>query len=156
MSEQHRCPECGADWTGGSTCQSVFDEFMGLEFYDTGYWAVHMLTVACFMIQHGRYSDAGLAWIEKQLRVNLDGEMTQEQIRASAAGEVSQSQRDWKVTRRPDEPPLPKIPWSMTIVDVERELMNYQGTDDAARYQELIKQWARITLKEMRPLLDRS
>jgi hypothetical protein len=54
------CPDCGATWDADRTCQSVFDEFLVLEFADAGYGAMHMLTVACYMIQHGRYSDAGL------------------------------------------------------------------------------------------------
>lgn len=57
------CPECGATWLEDSTCQSVFDEFLVLEYSDPAYGEVHFLTVVCFMIQHGRYSDEALVWI---------------------------------------------------------------------------------------------
>ena len=53
------CTECGAA-LDETTCQSIFDSFLVLEFSEAAYGAVHMLTVACFMIQYRRYSDEGL------------------------------------------------------------------------------------------------
>ncbi len=141
------CPECGAALNNGNTCQSIFDSFLVLEFSDPAYGVVHMLTVACFMIQHGRYSDAALAWITQQLRANLEDGIPVSQIRRQAARETGQGARTWKVTRRPEEPPLPRIPWSMTIADVAA------GAQDAHNYCELVKNWARTTLNEMKPLL---
>lgn len=142
------CPECGAVWKDGRTCQAVFDEFLVLEFTDPGYGAVHMLTVACFMIQHGRYSDEGLRWIAQRLSENLEQGITAGQIRAQVAGDVGQDRRGWKVTRRPGDPPQAKIPWSMTIIDVAGSY------HDAASYRAQVAEWARRTLKEMQPLLS--
>lgn len=143
----YTCPDCGATFSGDDSCQSVFDEFLVLEFTDPEYGVVHMLTVACFMIQHRRYSDAGLRWIERQLRHYLESGRPQEQIREQAASETDQSRRTWKVTRQPDEPPLPRIPWSVTIADVAK---NYQ---DAASYCEWVRRWARATVQEVKPWL---
>jgi len=108
-----------------------------------------MLTVACFMIQHGRYSDEALAWIEQKLRAYLQDGITPEQIRRQAARETGQSVRTWKVTRQPGVQPLPRIPWSMTISDVASQ---YQ---DVNSYRDLVTQWARTTLQEMSPLTHR-
>jgi len=141
------CPDCGAALPEGATCQSIFDEFLVLEFTDAGYGTVHMLTVACFMVQHGRYSDAGLRWIERQLSAYLEEGMTTEQIRRQAARETGQDKRSWKVTRQPDEPPLPRIAWSLTIADVAA---NYH---DAESYRQWITRWAQATLTEMKPWL---
>lgn len=142
------CPECGAALDDEKdTCQSIFDSFLVLEFTDPAYGAVHMLTVACFMIQHGRYSDPALAWIEQQLRAYLEDDAPVEQIRRQAAKETRQGTRTWKVTRQPGEPPLAEIAWSMTIADVAQQY------HDAESYCALVKDWARITLKEMKPLL---
>lgn len=141
------CPDCGAILNEGTSCQSIFDSFLTLEFIDPTYGAVHMLTVACFMIQHMRYSDAALNWIEKKLRANLDEGIPAERIRQLAADETNQHRRTWKVTRRPEDPQLQKINWSMTIADIA---LKYQ---DAKSYTELVKQWARITLHEMKPYL---
>lgn len=141
------CTSCGAAHQDDRTCQSVFEEFLALEFTDAGYGAVHFLTVACYMVQHGQYSDEGLGWISGRLRDHLEGGVPVERIRRQAAGEVGQGQRGWKVTRRPGDPPQAKIAWSMTIMDVAA------GTRDAASYRALVTKWARVTLREMQPIL---
>ncbi len=146
--QARRCPECGAALTGYADCQAIFESFLELEFTDPDYGQVHMLTVACFMIQHGRYGDEALKWIERQLRAYLEEGLPVEQIRKQGARQTGQAERTWKVTRQPEAPLLPKIAWSMTIADVAA---NYR---DAGSYCELVRQWARVTLREMQPLLD--
>jgi hypothetical protein len=141
------CQECGASLHDASDCQTIFDSLLVLEFSNPAFGEVHMLTVACFMIQHGRYSDEGLIWIEKQLRAYLEAGISPLHIRRQAAREVSQTVRNWKISRQPGARELPKINWSMHIADVSAK---YQ---DAATYCELVRQWARITLAEMKPLL---
>ena len=138
------CPVCGAVFEEETSCQEIFDNFLVLEFTDAGYGSVHFLTVACFMIQHGRYSDEGLVWMEQKLREYLEDGISTEQIRREATLEADQARRKWKVTRAPDAQPLPKIAWSMTITDVAAR---YQ---DAESYRELITEWGRVTLKEMK------
>jgi hypothetical protein len=139
------CPECGAILNENESCQSIFDEFLVLEYTDPAYGAVHFLTVACFMVQHGRYSDEALAWIEGQLRAYLDEGVPAGHIRRQAAKETNQGKRTWKVIRPADAPPLPKVAWSMTIADVAAQ---YQ---DAESYRALVTDWARRTLQEMKP-----
>jgi hypothetical protein len=141
------CPECGAAWTKNRTCQSAFDEFLVLEYTDPEYGIVHMLTVACFMIQHGRYSDEGLVWIERRLREHIEKGMSMEEIRRKMGGETDQIRRRWKVVRQPGDLPQRSIPWTMTIMDVAGNMQ------DASSYRDLIKQWAITTLREMQPLL---
>jgi len=109
-----------------------------------------MLTVACFMIQHRRYSDEALIWIEQKLHDYFERGFPVDQIRHRAEIETDQARRAWKVIRQADAPPLPEIAWSMTIVDVAA---NYQ---DAQSYCELVERWARTTLHEMKPLLTKS
>ena len=141
------CPECGAA-LDETTCQSIFDSFLALEFSDPAYGAVHMLTVACFMIQHMRYSDEGLVWIEKKLRDVLVNEVPVDEIRREAGRETGQGKRTWKVTRQPGERALPKIAWSMTIADVSA------NTRDATTYCQMVTRWAMVTLAEMRPWIE--
>ncbi|MDQ2717727.1 MAG: DUF5946 family protein, partial [Chloroflexota bacterium] len=137
------CLECGAVLSEGSTCQKIFEEFLGLEYTNPVYGQVHFLTVACFMIQHGRYSDEGLSWIQSMLRAYLDEQLTAQQFRQRAARGMSGVTRTWKVTRRADAPPLPKVAWSMTIADVAQSMQNPE------EYCEQITQWARTTLQQM-------
>ncbi|MDQ2904442.1 MAG: DUF5946 family protein [Chloroflexota bacterium] len=56
---------------------------------------------------------------------------------------MSNVTRTWKVTRRADAPPLPKVAWSMTIADVAQSLQ------DPEEYCEQVTQWARTTLQQM-------
>src|SRR5687768_2028141 len=102
-----RCPVCGAAWPEGASCQATFDELLVLEFTDPGYGAVHFLTVACFMIQHQRYSDEGLRWIQSQLRGYLEKGLTIAQVHKSALRTTSEPNRKWKVVRAADAAPLP-------------------------------------------------
>ena len=108
-----------------------------------------MLTVACFLIQHERYSDEALRWIERQLRANLEEGISADQIRRQANQQVQQAQRTWKVTRSPGAPALPKAAWSITIADVDAGCLDENGLPDAERYCQLIRQWARATHSEM-------
>ena len=144
------CPGCGARAQDELDCQAAFDQFLALEFSDPAYGTVHLLTVACYMIQHGQYSDAGLDWIAARLKEHLEDGLPADAIRRGAQGAVSQDQRDWKVTRRAGDPPQTWIPWSMSILDVARQQR------DAQTYQALVRRWARSVLAEMQPLLGKN
>jgi hypothetical protein len=137
------CGECGARAGAGKSCQAIFDEFLALEFSDPSYGAVHFLTVACFMVQHGRYSDEGLKWIRGMLRRYFDEALSAEQLRELAGKDTSSAQRTWKVGRAPGAPPAPRIAWRMTIQDVAAQQR------DAESYRRLVRQWARETLSQM-------
>lgn len=143
-----RCSECGAVLSEGSTCQTIFEEFLSLEYTDPAYGQVHFLTVACFMIQHGRYSDEALAGMQSLLRAYLDEELTVQQLRERAAKGMNDATRPRKVTRQADALPLPKVAWSQTIADVA------QSMRDPEKYCEQVKQWARTTLQQMPALLQ--
>lgn len=140
-----KCAECGAVPSERSTCQTIFDEFLGLESTNKVYGEVLDLTVACFMIQHGRYSDLALTWMKSMLRADLD-----EQPGQGAAPGMDDATRSLKFTRQADERPLPKIAWSMTIVDVN------QSIQDPEKYIEHVKKLAQATLKQMDGLFPKS
>lgn len=145
--EEQRCPECGALCPAERTCQSIFDECMVLEYaHPTAFGKVHMLSVACFMIQHGRYSDEALTWIEQQLREHLEHGVPVQHIRQKAARQTQQRGRTWKVTRPKGAAALPHVAWSMTIVDIVPALQ------DPDRYCQEVERWARNTLQEMHQL----
>ncbi len=144
------CPICGARLAEGETCASIFDTFLVLEFSDPAYGEVHMLTVACFMIQHNRYSDSALLWMRDTLAAHLDGGLSPQEIRRGMGITAANDQRAWKVLRQPDEHLLPAVAWSVTIADVAHA---YHG---AAGYCAQIRRWARATLNEMPALLPPS
>ncbi len=144
-----RCPECGALLNAGEDCRTIFESMLALEFTDPGYGEVHLLTVACYMVQHNQYSDEALVWIAGVLDSVINGGLPAEQVRRKMAQETKPAARTWKVTRQAGDRALPKIPWSMTIADVARQYR------DAASYCELVRAWARNTLVEMKPLLSK-
>jgi len=143
------CTLCGAWHAADLSCQAIFDSFLGLEFSDPGYGEVHFLTVACFMIQHGRYSDEALIWIEQKLRAYLEEGCSTEQIREQVGRDKRQRTHGWKIIRQPGAEPLPKIVWSMTIADVAPH------AQEAGSYCKWVKKWAQVTLFEMKPLISR-
>ena len=142
-----RCPECGAVLSEGSTCQTIFEEFLSIEYTDPEYGQVHFLTVACFMIQHGRYSDESLAGMQSLLRAYLDEELTPQQLRERATKGMNHATRPRKITRQADAPPLPKVAWSLTIADVAQSMQTPE------EYCQQVKQWAHATLQQMPSLL---
>ncbi len=137
------CPECGAQLADGTTCQSIFDSFLALEFSDPAYGAVHFLTVACFMIQHNRYSDEALAWIQPKLRAHLEDGLAVEDLRRQAAAETRSPERGWKVLRSTQARPLPEVAWQVTIADVAAHAA------DAQSYCDWVRRWGAATLRQM-------
>ena len=142
------CPECGAVLSEGSTCQTIFEELLSLEYTNSAYGQVHFFTVACFMIQHRRYSDEALAGMQSLLRAYLDEELTAQQLRERARRGMNTATRTWKVRRQTDAPPQPKVAWRLSIADVA------QSIQDPQKYGEHVKQWARATLQQMPALLQ--
>jgi hypothetical protein len=140
------CAKCGAVLTEGKACQSIFDEFMAFEFTDPGYGRVHFLTVACYMVQHGGYSDEAYVWMQSAFRNYLEEGYTTEMIRRNAARE---SGRIEGIRRPEDATTLPKVHWSMTIADVAARM------HDAESYCKLVEQWGHATLQEMGPLVTK-
>ncbi len=130
------CAECGAVWLDERTCQAVYDECLVLEFTDPGYGAVHFLTVATFMLQHGRYSDEALAWVVPAMRAYLAGETNAERLRRDSRVELGQGQRQWSVVRKPGAPPQRAVAWDHTLVEVGAQ------AHDAASYCAAITAWA--------------
>lgn len=143
-----QCNQCGGRFEGGKTCQDVFDEFLSLEFSNPDFGRVHFLTVACFMIQHDRYSDEGLSWIRSALQDYLELRLTPRQLREIAAGARGIIGRDWAIIRDPHTPPRRKVSWSITIADVALKL------DNPENYRSAVMEWAQSTLREMDVLFD--
>lgn len=142
-----KCSSCGAANIAGRSCENIFDEFLFLEFSNPEFGKVHFLTVACYMIQHNRYSDEGLIWMEQKLRDYFEKKLTPEMIRIQTYKELNQKTRSWKILRTEDHPLQFKASWSKTITDVAANYINSES------YCELVTQWAMATLLDMQPLI---
>jgi len=141
------CPQCGATLGYESSCQTIFDSFLVLEYSKPEYGAVHLYTVGSYFIQHGLYSQEALIWIEQLLRGSLKVGVPSRYMLQQMGKAADDSTRTWKVLRKLNAPPQAKIAWSMTIADVAS---NYH---DAKSYCDLVRMWAHATFYEMRPLL---
>lgn len=133
-----RCPECGANWSSGVTCQD--------HFYQFGYWeladmaqlgVVHHLMVLSYHLQHpSLYSPTGLAYAKGLLVDFVERGITPQQVRQQRRDQVDSGQRQFKITGTPAaygsyEPPMR---WTMTAADVVAG-----GTD---HYVEYVRAWA--------------
>ena len=98
------CPLCHAEYPSGETCQERFERCLALEFENPGtYGAVHHLTVACYMLQHNRYSREG--WLQARAllaefvkqgtgRIRFAGSIARRSIASSAPG-ASPGETGW-------------------------------------------------------------
>lgn len=140
-----RCLQCGAELLDEKTCQMIHEELLQYEVHQSIPHSIHFLHVTCFLIQHERYSDEALVWAQSMLRTHLDEHLTEAQLLRTLRfeGRPQTPSRTWKFSRAADAPPLPKITWPFTIVDVAHCLENREV------YSAQVKQWARTTLQQM-------
>ncbi len=119
---QVRCPECGAIWTEGHTCED--------DFYQFGYWeladmahlgVVHHLMVLSYHLQHpSLYSPEGLAGAKGLLVDFVVREMSPQQTRKRDRPKVDSSVRKYKITGTSEAHGAYAHPltWTMRAADV--------------------------------------
>ena len=131
----YTCPLCGAIYPSGETCQARFEACLALEYENpTAYGAVHLLTVACYMLQHNLYSRRGWLETRQMLAQTLRLGTTPEEIRKEYQRRLDSGQRQWSVTKGEKLGEFDAIRWSCTIADVQ--------LDSPERYVAAVRQWA--------------
>ena len=116
-----KCPECGAAWHDGKTCQADFHQMLAWEAENPGLGEVHHLMVLCYHLQHPTlYSPAGLAEARQLLVEFVEHGRTPANIRRRNRTRLDSSRRDWNIKGIPGahgsyDPP---IEWTMTAADV--------------------------------------
>ncbi|MRR30538.1 hypothetical protein EG834_09500 [bacterium] len=95
------------------------------------------------MVQHNRYSNEALAWIQPKLRAYLEDGLAVVDIRRQAAAETKSRERGWKVLRSAQARPLPEVAWQVTIADVAAH------AEDAQSYCDWVRRWGAATLRQM-------
>lgn len=138
MMKSQTCPECGAIWQEGQTCQDYFYQMLAWEHEKPGNWAVHHLTVLCYHLQHpSLYSPEGLRYGIGLLEDFVGRGLLPEQVRKQHRAAVDSSQRAWKITGRPDSYGAYDRPvhWTMTAANVIEN-----GIDN---YCDSVRAWAR-------------
>src|SRR5690349_4727001 len=113
----YSCPQCGADFPAGETCEARFHLLLVREFENPAYGAVHHFTVPCYMLQHNAYSRAG--WLESRALLarfvqGLPPAVAWQENRL----QVDSGKRVWSFTRGDKLAEVDQLAWTRTIADV--------------------------------------
>ena len=143
MSEERRCPECGALLGDAQTCEELFHAALAMEWTDppvTG--SAHHLLVATYMLQHpSGFTAEGRAGFAAVVTSVVDDDLTGAQLRERNRGRLDQQDREWSIKAKvPAEPELRQ--WTATIADAL--------AGDASGLPERVHAWARSVREELR------
>lgn len=139
MSLSQHCPECGAAWSGGQTCETYFHQMLFWEAEFPAYGAeVHHLTVLSYFLQHpSLYSPEGLREARRLLAEFVEQGASPAEVRQRNRAQVDSSRRDWKITATATSHGAyaQAVTWTMTSADVVAG-----GTD---HYCANVRAWAK-------------
>ncbi len=140
-----QCPQCGAEYTLDETCQERFDILMVKEVEFPAYYAVHHLTVPCYMLQHNVYSREG--WIGSRELVRqfvLEG-LSPLAARRQNRKKLDSGNRSWSLVKGPKLAGVEGITWRYTIANVR--------SDTADHYCADVRMWAERVLADSAELV---
>lgn len=139
------CSKCGASVASGETCQDRFTLSQLKEVEQPGYYAVHHLSVPCYMLQHNVYSRAGWLEVRKLLSKFIYENWTPAMARRQSRISADSGHRTWSFTKGAKLPGVEQIAWTYTIADV--------SLDTAEAYCTDVRQWAERILTDSEQLI---
>ena len=146
MSARPRCPECGAPWTDGNTCQEYLHQMGFWEMENPGVnYQVHHLMVLCYYLQHpSLYSPDGLSGAKGLLVDFLEWGISPQQTRVRDRDKLNSSNRKFKIKATPDSHGSYAHPveWTMTAADVIAR--------GEPNYVESVRAWAQSILQALK------
>jgi hypothetical protein len=134
------CPQCGAILASGETCGERFDTAQMMELGDPAYYAVHHLSVPCYLLQHNAYSRDGWPAVRQLLRLFVSEGLTPVQARRQNRRMWDSGQRRWSLTKGTKPTQVNDIAWTRTIADVR--------IDTAGHYRADVREWAIAVLAD--------
>jgi len=141
-----KCPECGADWSSGVTCEQNFHQFGFWELADLEHLgSVHHLMVLSYHLQHpSLYSPEGLAHAKTLLVDFVVRGVTPQQVRQRDRDKVDSGKRRFKIKGTPESHGAYDHPvaWAMRSGDVVAG-----GTE---HYVENVRAWAQSIYEDLR------
>ncbi len=144
MDDVQRCPECGAAWIDGKTCEDHFHQMLAWEF-EHNILEVHHLTVLCYHLQHpSLYSSEGLAYGQRLLIDFVERGLTTGEVRRENGPHVDSGKRTFKIKGTPASHATYQRPitWRMTVLDIIGG-----GVEN---YRDNVRAWARLTLETLK------
>jgi len=147
MNATRTCPECGATWHEGQTCQDFFHQMLLWEWENAypDYNIVHFLMVLCYHLQHPNlYSPEGLRGATHLLADFVEHGITPQEVRRQNSTRVDSGTRSWKITGTPTSHGSynSSVQWTLTDADIIAG-----GADN---YSENIRAWARATYETLK------
>lgn len=134
------CPECGAAWTSGLSCEEMFHQVLAWEAEDFDLLSEHFLTVACYNLQHpAMFQEEAIDNLKGGLILRIDQNAQVSELRRRAAQKFNGSQR---VLRPVNERHAVLNSWSMTIADVH-------ATGRAEGAADRVRNWGRRVRTEL-------
>lgn len=140
----YTCPHCGAVYPDGETCQERFNVSQVKELEDRAYYAVHQLSVACYMLQHDAYSRQGWLVTRHLLARFLQG-LNPAEARQRYRRQLDSGNRTWSFTKGPKLAGVETIAWTRTIAEVR--------LDTAEHYRADVRAWAESILADSQALM---
>ena len=149
MDMASTCPECGAPWKDGQTCQDYFHQMLFWEAENPAYGAeVHHLLVLCYHLQHpSLYSPDGLNEARRLLQEFVERGTSPAEVRRRNRVHVDSGRRDWKITGTPTAHGSYDLPvqWTLTAADVI--------AGGAEHYCDNVRAWAQAINNTLKQLL---
>jgi Family of unknown function (DUF5946) len=134
------CPQCGAVFTTEETCQDRFNVSQLKEIAQPAYYAVHHLSVPCYMLQHNVYSRQGWKEVRTLLEEFVYEGWTPAMARRHLRATAESGHRAFSFTRAAKLPGVEDIAWSYTIADVR--------LDTAESYCADVRRWVESILAD--------
>ncbi|PKO11821.1 MAG: hypothetical protein CVU39_27215 [Chloroflexi bacterium HGW-Chloroflexi-10] len=142
------CAQCGADLPEETSCIDCFNLSQIAELEKPGYYAVHHLSVPCYMLQHNIYTREGWLQVYRLLhRFVYEGFTPKEALKENKRSADS-GNRNFSFTRGPKLPGVEIIQWKFTIADVRLDTVENYCAD--------VLTWAKHILKDAQDLVESS
>jgi len=139
------CPQCGATFPSGETCRERFATTQMMELEDPAYYAVHHLSVPCYMLQHKGYSRDGWLAVRQILHQFVHEGLTPVQARRQNRRMWDGGRRKWSLIKGTKLTKADDIVWTRTIPDVR--------IDTAEHYCADVLEWAIAVLANTESLV---
>lgn len=121
MRSSATCPECGANWQIGETCETYFHQMLFWEAEYPAYGEVHHLMVLCYHLQHpALFSPNGLKEARRLLAEFVERGASPVEVRRRNRARVDSRRRSWKIAASATSHGSydPPIHWTLTSADV--------------------------------------
>ncbi len=139
------CPQCGAALAPGETCRDRFNEGQLKEVEQPARYAVHQLSVPCYMLQHNVYSREGWLEVRETLRQFVEEGLKPTDARRRNRIRLDSGHRAWSVTRGPKLAGVEQIHWTFTVADLRLDTPEHYCAD--------VKRWAQSVLADSAALV---